>query len=93
MTDGGHAMMDQSMPINGVHYGESDMRDYPDEAYTCDKLFHQPQTIWKYDTTKPGFLGESLFTAGQRAVLLRRAAGRVGLSGADANRPRASRCG
>ncbi|MGA2064809.1 MAG: glycoside hydrolase family 2 TIM barrel-domain containing protein [Thermoguttaceae bacterium] len=64
MTDGGHAMMDQSMPINGVHYGESDLRDYPDEAYTCDKLFHQPQTIWKYDTGKPGFLGESLFTAG-----------------------------
>ena len=64
MTDGGHAMMDQSMPINGVHYGESEMRDYPDEAYTCDKLFHQPQTIWKYDTTKPGFLGESLFTTG-----------------------------
>ena len=65
MTDGGHAMVDQSMPINGVHYGESDLRDYPDEAYTCDKLFHQPQTIWKYDTTKPGFLGESLFTTGQ----------------------------
>ena len=64
MTDGGHAMMDQSMPVNGVHYGESDMRDYPDEAYTCDKLFHQPQTIWKYDATKPGFLGESLFTPG-----------------------------
>ena len=64
MTDGGHAMMDQSMPVNGVHYGESDMRDYPDEAYTCDKLFHQPQTIWKYDVTKPGFLGESLFTSG-----------------------------
>ena len=52
------------MPVNGVHYGESDLRDYPDEAYTCDKLFHQPQTIWKYDTTKPGFLGESLFTTG-----------------------------
>ena len=65
MTDGGHAMVDQSMPINGVHYGESDLRDYPDEAYTCDKLFHQPQTIWKYDTTKPGFLGESLYTTGQ----------------------------
>ena len=64
MTDGGHAMVDQSMPINGVHYGESDLRDYPDEAYTCEKLFHQPQTIWKYDTTKPGFLGESLYTTG-----------------------------
>jgi beta-galactosidase len=64
MTDGGHAMMDQSMPVNGVHYGESEMRDYPDEAYTCDKLFHEPQTIWRYDATKPGFLGESLFTSG-----------------------------
>ena len=71
MTDGGHAMVDQSMPINGVHYGESELRDYPDEAYTCDKLFHQPQTIWKYDLTKPGFLGESLYTAAMRLILRR----------------------
>ena len=92
MTDGGHAMMDQSMPINGVHYGESEMRDYPDEAYTCDKLFHQPQTIWKYDSTKPGFLGESLYTAGN-APPFTPGCRESRPFWAEVNRQRESRCG
>ncbi|MCX7935499.1 MAG: hypothetical protein N3A66_09620, partial [Planctomycetota bacterium] len=34
MVDGGNCLLDESLPVNGVHYPEVHWREYPDEAYT-----------------------------------------------------------
>lgn len=38
MVAGGRALMDQSLPVNGCHYEESPLRDYPDMAYGVDSV-------------------------------------------------------
>jgi len=62
---GGRALLDQSLPVNGAHYEETDPRDYPDMAYglgewtaTSDK---QP---WPMALDKPIFLSETFFASG-----------------------------
>ena len=69
MVDGGDALMDQSLSVAGSHYPELDKRDYPDEAYTFDKvstrhLPPKPQDPWPVPQDKPLFIGESFFANG-----------------------------
>ena len=49
MVDGGNCLLDESLPVNGVHYQESFWRDYPDEAYTLAKAYlahEKPLVAW-----------------------------------------------
>ena len=69
MLDGGDALTDQSLPVAGNHYLETDKRAYPDEAYTFDRAYsrHRPGKggdPWPVPRDKPVFLGESFFAAG-----------------------------
>ena len=45
MVDGGNALRDESLPVNGAHYTEfmnADFRDFPDAAYTREH-YYDPQ--------------------------------------------------
>ena len=72
MVDGGHCLVDESLPVNGVHYQESFWRDYPDEAYTLAKAYiaHEKPAIswgkvlWRLVPDRPIFLGESFYVSG-----------------------------
>ena len=73
MVDGGNCLLDNSMPVNGVHYPESFWRDYPDEAYTLHAALASPEqnllpwaSPWKLMTDRPMFFGESYFLRGNK---------------------------
>lgn len=65
MVEGGRALMDQSLPMNGCHYEMVDLRRYPDAAYSLDAMAHttgwQP---WPLAVDKPVFLNEEFFAPG-----------------------------
>jgi hypothetical protein len=72
MVDGGNCLVDESLPVNGVHYQEGFWRDYPDEAYTLAKAYiaHKQPVIgwgkvpWRLVPDRPIFMGESYFVRG-----------------------------
>lgn len=71
MVDGGNALLDQSMPVNGVHYGETfrnPWRNWPDGFYSNDCFFTEPKTdrwqIWPMAEGRPVFHGEIFFANG-----------------------------
>ncbi len=66
MVDGGRALVDNSLPVYGCHYEETAQRDYPDEAYTLNKMMKGVYTwqVWPIDRTKPILIGESFFARG-----------------------------
>ena len=75
MVDGGNCLMDNSLPVNGVHYMESYWRDYPDEAYTLAKAYvaHEQAILptwgknpWQLVPDRPIFMGESYYLRGNR---------------------------
>jgi len=68
MVDGGNALIDHSLPVNGVHYIETFFRDYPEEAYTLAKAYvSNEQNVlpgmgknpWPLMKDRPIFMGES----------------------------------
>ena len=65
MPEGGRALMDQSLPVNGCHYEMVDLRRYPDAAYSTDcwakTTSWQP---WPMAMDKPIFLNEEFFSPG-----------------------------
>ena len=51
MIDGGNCLSTQTLPVNGAHYIESSitgsgipLRDYPDQAYTWEKIVENEKT-------------------------------------------------
>lgn len=72
MVDGGNCLVDESLPVNGVHYQEAYWRDYPDEAYTLEKALaaHTKPVLgwgkvpWRLVPDRPIFMGESFFARG-----------------------------
>ena len=66
MTDGGRALADQSMPVNGCHYNECFGRDLPDNAYhSREGQYTQPEHgPWLAARDKPIFHGECDFAVG-----------------------------
>lgn len=67
MVDGGRALMDMSLPVNGCHYNELADRDLPDQAYTLEKMmdgrFHGG---WPMRKDRPVFLGEAFYAVGRK---------------------------
>ncbi len=68
MVDGGRALPDNSLPVNGCHYNDPTWRDLPDAAYSMDFLnnghFHEN---WPLKPDAPVFLGEAYFVNGYPA--------------------------
>jgi len=65
MTEGGRAMTDRSLPVNGCHYEMVEPRFYPDAAYST-ACWEKPtrEQPWPMDFTKPIFLNEEYFSPG-----------------------------
>ena len=73
MTDGGNALLDESLPVYGGHYLESDFSYYPDEAYTLAEALKSGEAghqRWPIRQAKPILLGESFFAQGNDAAAL-----------------------
>jgi beta-galactosidase len=70
MVDGGNALTDESMPVNGGHYTEFDnthWRDLPDATYSLDHLFapgFRSRGIWTFAAGRPIMNGEVFFAEG-----------------------------
>jgi beta-galactosidase len=83
MVDGGNCLLDESLPVNGVHYQEGFWRDYPDEAYTLAKAYvaHEKAVIgwgkvlWRLVPDRPIFMGESYFVRGNNPAAFSQFAG------------------
>lgn len=70
MVDGGNALQDESLPINGAHYTElynASWGDFPDAAYTRDHWYdaERPQRgAWRMVPNRPIMKGEVYFAEG-----------------------------
>ena len=68
MVDGGRALKDGSMPVNGCHYNDlaqCSWRDYPDAAYTSAHWFATLERgAWPMVAKRPIFHGECYYAAG-----------------------------
>ncbi len=70
MVDGGNALRDESLPVNGGHYTEMynlHWRDLPDASYTRDHWYtpeHKSRNMWRYVPDRPIFKGEVFFANG-----------------------------
>ncbi len=92
MVDGGNCLMDESLPVNGVHYQEPCWRDYPDEAYTLEKAYaaHEKGGLawasggkipWRLVPDRPIFMGESFFVRGNSPAAYSQMAGEACFAG------------
>jgi len=68
MVDGGNALRDESLPVNGAHYTEFmgvAFRDFPDAAYTRDHFYNTIQrNAWRMVPDRPIMKGEIYFANG-----------------------------
>ena len=70
MIDGGNALRDESLPVNGAHYTElmnCAFRDFPDAAYTREPFYdkERPQRgNWRMVPGRPIMKGEVYFANG-----------------------------
>ena len=90
MTDGGNALLDESLPIYGGHYLESEFSRYPDEAYTLDEARKSGQPghqRWPITQTKPIVMGESFFAEGNDAASLATVGGESAFVGKSESYP------
>jgi beta-galactosidase len=70
MVDGGNALSDASLPVNGAHYIEfsnCNYRDFPDAAYSLDHFYGpQDRGLGRAMPDRPLFLGESFYANGTK---------------------------
>ena len=71
MIDGGNCLTDQSLPVNGSHYIEGSitspgiaLREYPDQAYTWDKIIPNEKQCFPLALDRPILMGECFFMSG-----------------------------
>ena len=62
MTDGGNALLDESLPVYGGHYLQPSLDTLPEGAYDRAALAHRQ--IWPITQAKPILLGEDFFANG-----------------------------
>ena len=88
MLEGGRALMDQSLPVNGCHYEMVDLRHYPDAAYSTDAWATPTRSQpWPMAMDKPIFLNEEFFVTGQPVSYAAELGGEVCFLGRAACRP------
>ena len=68
MVDGGNALRDHSMPVNGAHYTERmglQLGDFPDGAYSRENFYTTKQRdAWDMARGKPIMKGEVFYASG-----------------------------
>jgi beta-galactosidase len=67
MVDGGNALLDNSLPVNGCHYLDAPWNTLPDASYTLDFLKGskgKDNSPWDVNTDRPILLGEAFFARG-----------------------------
>jgi hypothetical protein len=70
MVDGGRALKDQSLPVNGMHYNDlsdNHWRDYPDASYGASQeawAKNRERNTWMLKPGVPQFHGETFYGAG-----------------------------
>ena len=62
MTDGGNALLDESLPVYGGHYMQPGLDTLPEGAY--DKAAFVHRQVWPITQAKPILLGEDFFANG-----------------------------
>ncbi len=62
MTDGGNALLDESLPIYGGHYMAPPLSSLPEGAY--DKAGYAHRQVWPITQAKPILFGEDYFLSG-----------------------------
>ncbi len=71
MIDGGNCLSTQALPVNNGHYIETSitepgipLRDYPDQAYTWEKIVENEKKVFPLALDRPILLGECFFMSG-----------------------------
>jgi hypothetical protein len=64
MTDGGNALLDESMPVYGGHYMEPEFESLPEGAYDFAGFAHRE--VWPITQSKPIILGEAFYANGDQ---------------------------
>ena len=62
MTDGGNALLDESLPVYGGHYMQPSLDTLPEGAY--DKASFAHRQVWPITQAKPVLFGEDFFASG-----------------------------
>ena len=62
MTDGGNALLDESLPVYGGHYLQPGLDTLPEGAY--DRAGFAHRQVWPITQSKPVLLGEDFFANG-----------------------------
>jgi len=62
MTDGGNALLDESLPVYGGHYLQPSLDTLPEGAY--DRAAFAHRQVWPITRSKPVLLGEDFFANG-----------------------------
>jgi len=97
MVDGGRCLIAEDLPVNGCHYEEAEWREYPQEAYTLERLYksHEVENAigwdgiipWRLVPDRPIFMGESFYLRGERPVSFAQFGGEGCVLGWQAARP------
>ncbi|MBV9850285.1 MAG: hypothetical protein JO250_11470, partial [Armatimonadetes bacterium] len=85
MTDGGNALLDQSLPVYGGHYMEPPFQSLPAGAY--DKASFAHRQVWPVTEAKPILLGEAYFANGNEPADFATVGGEAAFVGKAEARP------
>jgi beta-galactosidase len=85
MTDGGNALLDESMPVYGGHYMEPKFNTLPESAY--DKSGYTHRQVWPITQQKPILFGEAEYLAGDTPADLATVGGEEAAIGPAESRP------
>ena len=85
MTDGGNALLDQSLPVYGGHYMEPAFTDLPQGAY--DEAAFAHRQVWPVTEVKPILLGESYYATGTKLSEFAAVGGEMAMEGWSEARP------
>jgi len=85
MTDGGNALLDESLPVYGMHYMEPSFGELPEGAYNRGGFTHRQK--WPMTGTKPILAGESFYANGNELSQLAAVGGEAAFVGKAEAKP------
>jgi len=87
MVDGGNALLDDSLPVYGIHYIEGGIHDYPDWGYELTNKRIEAAQVWPISKDKPLFFGETFYSPGYDLAALAAAGGESTMVGKGESLP------
>jgi len=85
MTDGGNALLDESLPVYGGHYMTPPFASLPEGAYDKAGLAHRQ--VWPITQVKPILFGEDFFAPGNEPADLATVGGEAAFVGKAESHP------